>query len=55
MFELPKCLFFHLSKDDVTGVDPAVFRRYLREEDEDPENQENEVDELTAGGYNRCF
>ena len=38
-------------QDEVTGVDPSVFRRYFREEDED--TQDNEEAEFSAGGYNR--
>jgi hypothetical protein len=37
-------------------VDPSVFRRYFREEEEEPQERDNEggeVEASTAGGYNR--
>ena len=42
-------------QDDVTGVDPSVFRRYFREEEEEPEEKEQEAaeEQATAGTYNR--
>ncbi|XP_023332947.1 potassium voltage-gated channel unc-103 isoform X1 [Eurytemora carolleeae] len=42
---------FSMRDDEVTGVDPSVFRRYFREEEE--EQQEHEETEFSAGGYNR--
>jgi hypothetical protein len=37
----------------VTGVDPSVFRRYFREEEEEDPGESEEGMEITAGGYNR--
>ena len=37
-------------------MDPSVFRRYFREEEEEPQERDNEggeVEASTAGGYNR--
>eukprot|EP00090_Calanus_glacialis_P047484 TRINITY_DN9891_c0_g1_i3.p1 TRINITY_DN9891_c0_g1~~TRINITY_DN9891_c0_g1_i3.p1 ORF type:complete len:941 (-),score=180.38 TRINITY_DN9891_c0_g1_i3:210-3032(-) len=47
---------FSMRDDEVTGVDPSVFRRYFREEEEEPQERDNEggeVEASTAGGYNR--
>merc|ERR1712106_652295 len=47
---------FSMRDDEVTGVDPSVFRRYFREEEEEPQERDNdggEQDASTAGGYNR--
>ena len=40
----------------MTGVDPSVFRRYFREEEDEVEEKEAEaadMEESTAGGDNR--
>ena len=40
----------------MSGVDPSVFRRYFREEDDELEEKEQEAvdtEPVTAGGYNR--
>ena len=44
-----------LLQDEVTGVDPSVFRRYFREEEEEPQERDDggETETNTAGGYNR--
>jgi len=47
---------FSMRDDEVTGVDPSVFRRYFREEEEEPVEKDNdggETETNTAGGYNR--
>ena len=37
----------------MTGVDPSVFRRYFREEEEEDLGESEEGMEISAGGYNR--
>ena len=48
---------FSMRDDEVTGVDPSVFRRYFREEGledlKDSEAEENN-DVNLVGGYNRA-
>jgi len=43
---------FSMRDDEVTGVDPSVFRRYFREEEEEQQGDAEEA-ELNAGDYNR--
>ena len=41
-----------LLKDEVTGVDPSVFHRYYRDDEEDQQG-DNDDAEINAGAYNR--